>query len=130
MHSRPGHTSALPAAPLWTPPTRNPTDCADAEWLEPARPGENLFTLEEWQVLGRAFDFSARELAVAILLVEGLTREEIGARLRKADGSGLSGETVRVYMERVLLKVRAEDRLGLALRLLRAYRACHQQFRR
>jgi DNA-binding NarL/FixJ family response regulator len=93
-----------------------------AQWLEPANPGENFFTSEEWQVLGQAFDFSKRELAVAILLVEGCSREEIGARLHKTDGSGLSTDTVRVYIDRIFFKGRTHDRLGLVLRLVRAHR--------
>ena len=93
-----------------------------AKWLEPSNPGKDLFTSEEWRALARAMDLSERQLAVVILLVEGCSRDEIAACLRKSDGSNISTDTLRVYIDRIFLKSRVHDRLGLVLRLVRAHR--------
>ena len=89
-------------------------------WYE--NPGEDFFTAEEWQFIGNALDFSARELEVAVLLVEGLSRQAIAASLHKADGSSVSSQTVRVYIDRIFQKAQVHDRMGLVLRLARVHR--------
>src|SRR5262245_23730743 len=89
--------------------------------LSPENPDEGLFTPDEWAEIGNALDLSERELAVTILLIKGVSRQAIAHYLRKADGSCISAQTVRVYIDRVFRKARVTDRLALALRLARVY---------
>lgn len=89
--------------------------------LSPENPEEGLFTSEEWNAIGRALDLSDRELAVTIFLIKGVSRQAIAHYLHKADGSCISADTVRVYIDRVFRKARVTDRLALALRLARVY---------
>lgn len=90
--------------------------------LEPNNPGKDFFTPAQWRAIGQTLDLSERELEVTVLIVEGYSRDEIAARLRKADGTRLSAQTVRVYIERIFQKARVQDRLELALRLARICR--------
>jgi DNA-binding CsgD family transcriptional regulator len=78
-----------------------------------------FFTAEQWTALGQILGLSDREREVTRLMIEGLSRTEIAARLRKPDGKRLSAETVRVYIDRIFQKARVEDRLHLGLRLVR-----------
>jgi ATP/maltotriose-dependent transcriptional regulator MalT len=89
--------------------------------LSPDNPLEELFTPGEWSAIGKALDLSQRELAVTILLAKGIKRQAIGQHLHKADGSCVSADTVRVYIDRVFRKARVENLQGLTLRLARVY---------
>jgi len=95
---------------------------ASTSFLRSENPGEGFFTSDEWRSLGDALDFSERELEVTVLLVAGFSRQAVAARLRKTDGSSVSSQTVRVYIDRIFQKARVHDRLGLVLRLARAHR--------
>lgn len=92
---------------------------------EPVNPGEDLFTAAQWKAMGQVLGFSRRERDVCQLLLEGLTRAQIAAILRKDNGGLLSAETVRVYVDRIFRKAHVQDRLGLALRLVRICRDLH-----
>ncbi|HZL88763.1 MAG TPA: LuxR C-terminal-related transcriptional regulator [Pirellulaceae bacterium] len=98
--------------------------------MSPENPDEGLFTPAEWAAIGRALDLSERELAVTILLIKGVSRQAIAHYLHKADGSCISAETVRVYIDRVFRKARVTDRLALALRLARVYLMLRKRGRR
>ena len=87
---------------------------------ETFHPGVGLLSMAEWKVIGAQFELSSRELAVAQMLFEGGTRDSIAFQLRKADGSSLSPETVRVYRERLFRKMRVEDVVGMTLRIVRS----------
>lgn len=107
-------------------PEHSGTPPKGSVWLVPENPGEDFFTRDQWEALRHAFDLSERELAVTILLVAGYSREEIAVRLTKADGSSISTDTLRVYIERIFAKGRIHDRLGLVLRLVRAFREIYK----
>ena len=83
-------------------------------------PGVGLLSVAEWKAIGSRFGLSARELAVAKRLFEGGTRDSIAFQLRKADGSSLSSETVRVYVERLFRKLAVTDIVGMTLRIVRS----------
>lgn len=87
----------------------------------PKNPSEGFFTTAQWQRIAEALDLSDRELRVAILLFEGQKREAIACHLCKADGSHLSPETVRVYIDRLFKKARVSDRVGFVLRIVRVH---------
>jgi DNA-binding NarL/FixJ family response regulator len=89
--------------------------------LSPENPDEGLFTSDEWHAIGRALDLSERELAVTTFLIKGVSRQAIAHYLHKADGTCISADTVRVYIDRVFRKARVTDRVSLALRLARVY---------
>ncbi len=93
--------------------------------LTPDDPSLGFFTRDEWSQIGSALDLSARELSVTILLAQGVSRRAIGLSLHKADGSCVSADTVRVYIDRVFRKARVADRQGLTLRLARVYVLLH-----
>ena len=82
-------------------------------------PGEGLLSLEEWDRVGAHFGLTQRELAVARLIFEGKTRSQVARRLSCASG------TVRVYIDRLFAKLQVQDRLGMALRVVRAQRELH-----
>lgn len=90
--------------------------------LQPDNPGEELFSQPEWARIGTVLKLPDRLLEVAILLVEGHCREAIARRMRKADGSTLSKETVRVYIDRLFEKVNVRDKFEFAIRLFRIHR--------
>jgi DNA-binding CsgD family transcriptional regulator len=114
---------ALPAVPRrpFCPEARLSEGTFRERLLSPENPVEGLFTSEEWDAIGRALDLSQREMAVTILLIKGVSRQAIAHYLHKADGSCISADTVRVYIDRVFRKARVTDRLELALRLARVY---------
>jgi DNA-binding NarL/FixJ family response regulator len=72
-----------------------------------------MLSPESWVQVGQHLGLSARELSVAILILEGGTRSQIAHRLQCAPG------TIRVYIDRLFAKLHVEDRLGMALRLIR-----------
>lgn len=78
-------------------------------------PGVGLLSPEDWTAVGERFELTARELSVAILIFEGKTRDQIARRMTCAPG------TVRVYIDRLFLKLDVHDRLGMALRVMRVY---------
>ena len=84
-------------------------------------PGEDLLSDFEWQDVANVLALSERELQVAKLLVEGCTRDQIGARLRKPTGECVSPGTVRVYIDRLYKKAHVDDRTALALRVVRIF---------
>ena len=57
-----------------------------------------------------ASSLTPRELEVLQLLAEGLTNQQVGARL------GLSGRTVKTHVQNLLLKLDAPDRTGAVAR--------------
>jgi DNA-binding CsgD family transcriptional regulator len=63
--------------------------------------------------VGQHLGLSARELSVAILILEGTSRSQIARRLQCAPG------TIRVYIDRLFAKLHVAERLGMALRLIR-----------
>ncbi len=65
-----------------------------------------------WDCIAEFAGLSTRELQVARLVFEGLTRQQVATRL------GLSTRTVRHHMEMIHLKLNVGDRVGLALRLI------------
>lgn len=79
-----------------------------------AHPGEALFTPKQWEAIGTQFRLTKRELTVAVLIFEGRTRRQIAYRLGCAPG------TVRTYIDRLFAKLEVTDRLGMALRVVRA----------
>ena len=76
-------------------------------------------TVTQWQSLGDLFELSDRELTVAQHLFSGESREQIALALRKSDGTCLSPETVRVYIDRLLRKLNVSDQMQMAIRILR-----------
>ncbi len=76
-------------------------------------PGESLLTPEQWKQVGSQFRLTRRELSVAMLMFEGKTRNQIARRLHCAPG------TVRTYIDRLFAKLDVQDRLGMALRIVR-----------
>ena len=81
----------------------------------PANPGKNLLTDAEWEKLARTVGLTSREVSVATLMLEGLTRKAIA---RKLD---LSVDTIRFYLNRLGNKLSAHGKLGLGLRLARLH---------
>lgn len=114
-------------------PCRNDTKCqvthawnlSHEELLTPDDPVEGLFTRDQWEEIGSALNLSERELEVTILLAQGVGRRAIGLSLRKADGSSVSAETVRVYIDRIYRKAHVVDLQGLIIRLARVYLLLH-----
>lgn len=94
----------------------------DERLFIPVNPGEALFDQETWIAIGEMLHLSDRELCVAMLLMEGHSRAAIARRIHKPDGSQLSSETVRVYIERVFKKAKVHNKCELALRLIRIER--------
>jgi DNA-binding NarL/FixJ family response regulator len=72
-----------------------------------------MLSPESWAQVGQQLGLSARELSVAILILEGTSRSQIARRLQCAPG------TIRVYIDRLFAKLHVEDRLGMVLRLIR-----------
>ena len=70
---------------------------------------------EDWIALAGQLGLSARELSVAVLMFEGKSRYQITHRLGCAPG------TVRVYIDRLFAKLNVNDRLGMALRVMRVH---------
>ena len=80
-----------------------------------AHPGDNLLPQRAWEHIAVEFDLSAREIEVARLVFTGKSREEIAAEL------GCSVGSVRTYIDRVFKKLQVEDRLPMALRIVRVH---------
>lgn len=114
--------SPVPSAIVAQTPTSSALRATGAPWFMPHNPGTEFFAPEQWVAIGEALDLSARELAVLVLIFEGHTRETIAHRLHKADGSCLSVETVRVFMDRLFEKAKVSDKVSLILRVMRIHR--------
>lgn len=71
-----------------------------------------------WLKLSKQYDLSDRELDVARCVLWDLSRDEIAQKLKKPDGSSLSGDTVRVYMDRLLKKMAVTSRVQLAVKVV------------
>lgn len=78
-------------------------------------PGDRLLADHDWQHIALVFELSARELEVARLLFVGKSRSEIAAEINCASG------TVRTYVDRVFKKLQVEDRLAMALQIVRVH---------
>jgi ATP/maltotriose-dependent transcriptional regulator MalT len=115
---KPPSTSFLNGCPR---EPRREVDVSREELLSPDDPTEGFFSTEEWNAIGRALELSRREMAVTVLLARGVSRQGIASHLHKADGSCLSADTVRVYIDRVFRKARVTDRVSLTMRLARVY---------
>jgi DNA-binding CsgD family transcriptional regulator len=68
-----------------------------------------------WPRIGARLGLSAREMDVARLMVEGMTRRQLAGRLR------CSPSTVRYHIDQLFAKLEAEDRVALVLRLVREW---------
>jgi len=122
---RPNRKSTPPQSPKIR---RDPVSSRSQEsLLLPDDPSKDFLTPEEWLSVGMAFDLSSRELCVAILIFEGLTRSSIARTLHRADGKAISSGTVRVYIDRLFDKLRVKDRVGFVLRILRVHLAISAQ---
>lgn len=71
-----------------------------------------------WRDIGAAYELSDRELAVARLVTLDFSRDQIAISLKKADGSTLSGDTVRVYIDRLFRKLGVSSRVQLVMKLI------------
>lgn len=85
-----------------------------------SHPGHGLLADNDWQSVADQFGLSRREQQVAKLLFQGANRELIALSLKKPDGSTLSPETVRVYVDRLYQKLNVADGVGMTLRILLA----------
>ena len=92
--------------------------------VHPENPADGLLSPEHWMTLAQLFELSDRERTVAQLLFDGESREQIALLLRKPDGTNLSPETVRVYIDRLLRKLNVTDPMQMAIRILRVQRDC------
>ncbi len=79
---------------------------------QPENPGERLLTARQWRDVSRFLQLTPRELQVARLLFLGHTREVIAAHLQ------VTSRTVRQYIERLHVKLKVQDRVGLVLRIV------------
>ena len=89
-----------------------------------SHPGRNLLNRSDWQAVAERFGLSQRELQVAQLLFEGVNRDSIALLLTKPDGTRLSPETIRVYIDRLYRKLAVDHLAGLVLRILLALDRC------
>lgn len=71
-----------------------------------------------WSRIGARYQLSDRELAVARFLTLDLNRDQIALLLKKSDGSSLSGDTVRVYMDRLFRKLSVSSRVQFVTRMI------------
>jgi DNA-binding NarL/FixJ family response regulator len=78
-------------------------------------PSDNLLSEHAWEHIAEEFGLSAREVEVARLVFSGKSREEIANEL------GCSVGSVRTYIDRVFKKLQVEDRLAMALRIVRVH---------
>ncbi|MCA9049096.1 MAG: hypothetical protein KDA89_10240 [Planctomycetaceae bacterium] len=83
-------------------------------------PGNGVLTRDDWEQVVSTFELSQREHEVAEFLFRGFNRDTIALRLRKADRTPLSPETVRVYCDRLFQKLNVSDSTGMVLRILRS----------
>jgi DNA-binding NarL/FixJ family response regulator len=87
----------------------------DCRLLDPANPGEDLLSAEDWAAVGERLHLTVHELPVAVLLFEGKTRASIARRLKR------SPSAVRVRIDQLFHKLRVRDRVGLVLRIVRVW---------
>ena len=84
--------------------------------LQPANPGEDLFTPSEWTALARALRLTPRELITAQHTLAGRTAHEI------ADLLHVEPRTVKFHRRNLHTKLRVKDCLGMVARLVRVQR--------
>lgn len=89
-------------------------------WGQPENPADGLISASEWRTLKRQYSLSDREATVAQMLFEGLNRQQIANQIVKEDGSSLSQETVRVYIDRLFDKLEVTTTAQMVLRVVRA----------
>lgn len=94
----------------------NPQNAADPILLN-ENPGVDFLSPEDWLRVAEHARLTGRELVVAVLIFEGLTRYQIARRLHCAPG------TIRVYIDRLFDKLNVRDRVGLVLRVMRIHLA-------
>jgi len=75
-------------------------------------PGKTLICDVTWQRIAKLAEMSPREHQVCRLVFEGNTREEA------AEALGISGRTVRHYLESVHIKLNVSGRVELVLRMI------------
>lgn len=85
---------------------------------EDRHPARGLLTKDDWEHVAAVFELSRREREVAELLFSGSSRWQMALQLHKRDGTTLSPETVRVYVDRLYQKMRVQDTAEMTLRIL------------
>jgi DNA-binding NarL/FixJ family response regulator len=85
------------------------------DYLLPDNPAENLFSAEDWVLLGSTFHLTAFELDVMILTLEGRTRRSIARKLKR------SASAVRQRIDALYRKLNVTHVVGLAIRVMRVY---------
>lgn len=86
---------------------------------QPNNPSDGLLSAADWRVVATTFELSERESTVARMLFEGLNRHRIAAVLRKRDGTKLSPETIRVYIDRLFGKLNVTSQGQMIQRIIR-----------
>ena len=82
-------------------------------FLEPGQPGKEFLRPQEWAAVRATLHLTARQVEVAALLMEGLTRKAIARRL------GIGVQTVRTHIDRLFENLRVKHPVELGLRLAR-----------
>lgn len=78
-------------------------------------PGVGLIPDGDWPRIARDLRLTPREAEVVRLLFEGLTRRQVAGRMR------CSLSNVRQHIDRLFEKLQVEERVGLVLRVVRAW---------
>ena len=78
-----------------------------------------MMASDDWLEIRQLFDLSERESKVAQLLFMGWNRIGIAQALKKKDGTRLSPETVRVYIDRLFVKLNVNSNSQMVQRILR-----------
>jgi DNA-binding NarL/FixJ family response regulator len=86
---------------------------------KPNNPSEGLLSESDWKLISQIFELSDRESVVAKMLFTGQSRQSIAGNLRKSDGSNLSPETVRVYIDRLFGKLNVRTNAQMVQRVIR-----------
>lgn len=98
-------------------PTRLPSELTMEQ-----HPGADLLEAKDWHYVRERFSLSGRELHVARLVVEGKRRDEIALEL------GCAAASVRTYIDRIFRKLEVEDRLAMALQIVRVLKSAKLSF--
>jgi len=78
----------------------------------PDNPAEKIISAQQWRQIGKIVSLTPREQQVTKLLLDGLTRDEIAAAIE------LSPSTIGHHMEMLYSKLRVNNRVGVALRIV------------
>ena len=90
-------------------------------------PPLRLLSPLEWTELVRKLRLTPQQARIVAYILQGKRDKQIAAAM------GLSMATVRTHLSRIFVRVGADDRVGLVLRVfagcreLRGCRACHQK---